>query len=214
MKKNKIVLICLLVISLCNKLNAQYVANDVFREDVFMTYLGIDFSNAKYFGEEEIFDAAEFAGKINKLIINEYDKYNVSKALKQPNLLINIQLTMALNQFIKEETFFTYNFSELNVMNEDTIQDIVKNYSFENNLKGIGFVFIVENLNKPKEEEVVWATFIDISTKKVLFTEKMKANADGIGLRNHWANPFAQIIGEIKKSKLKKWKTKYASKDK
>ena len=117
-----------------------------------------------------------------------------------------------LNNKIKENTFFTNNTSDLNLIDEKKIQEIISGYDFENYGKGIGFIFIVDNLNKSKMEEVVWTTFIDMYTKKVLFTEMMKAEPKGFGLRNYWSNPFEQIIGEIKKSELKKWKTKYGTK--
>jgi hypothetical protein len=61
------------------------------------------------------------------------------------------------------------------------IQEIISGYDFENYGKGIGFIFIVDNLNKSKMEEVVWTTFIDMYTKKVLFTEMMKAEPKGFG---------------------------------
>jgi hypothetical protein len=212
MKNYKMTFLFLLLFLLCDNLNAQYIAADVFKEETPITYLGIDFSNAKCFGEGATFDASELANKINNLIINEFDKYNVSKALKQPNLIINNSITDRLNKKINENTFFTNNSSDLNLIDEAKIQDIINGYEFENYGKGIGFIFIVDNLNKSKLEEVVWATFIDINTKKVLFTEKMKAEPKGFGLRNYWSNPFEKIIDEIKKSDLKKWKTKYGTK--
>lgn len=212
MKNHKMTFIFLLLFLFRNNLNAQYIAADIFKEETPITYLGIDFSNAKCYGEGATFDAAELANKINNLIINEFDKYNVSKALKQPNLIINNSLTVQLNKNIKEDNFFTNNTSDLNLIDEKKIQEIINGYEFENYGKGIGFVFIVDNLNKSKLEEVVWATFIDINSKKVLFTEMMKAAPGGFGLRNYWCNPFELIIGKIKKSELKKWKTKYGTK--
>jgi hypothetical protein len=212
MKNSKMTLIFLLLFLLRNNLIAQHIAADVFKEETQITYLGVDFSNAKCFGEGATFDAAELTNKINNLIVTEFDKYNISKALKKPNLIVNNSLTVQLNNKIKENTFFTNNTSDLNLIDEKKIQEIISGYDFENYGKGIGFIFIVDNLNKSKMEEVVWTTFIDMYTKKVLFTEMMKAEPKGFGLRNYWSNPFEQIIGEIKKSELKKWKTKYGSK--
>lgn len=200
---------CLLCINNLN-VNAQS-AKDVFDSGSPITYLGIDFSNAKCYGEGTRFDAADITLRINDLLRNEYEKYNLGEALKKNSVNTKFDLTEKLNANIKDDNFFTYNESDLNKLDEAAIQKIVSKYNLSGYDKGLGIVFIVDNLNKSTVEEVVWVTFFNMNNKKVVFTEKVIAKAAGFGLRNYWARPFYDIIKNIKSSLFKKWKSKYGA---
>lgn len=212
--KNRNYLILLLMTSMfcLNNLSLKaQTANDVFDSNFPITYLGIDFSNAKCYGEGARFDAADITQRINDLARNEYEKYNLGEALKKNSVNTKFDLTEKLNLNIKDDNFFTYNESDLNKLDEAAIQKIVSAYNLSGYEKGLAVVFIVDNLNKSKVEEVVWVTFLNISTKKVIFTEKAVAKAGGFGIRNYWARPFYDIIKDIKSSLFKKWKAKHGS---
>ncbi len=191
-------------------IQAQTSIVDVFNPDTPITYMGIDFSNAKCFGEER-FDVTDITRKINDLVINEYDKYNVTEALKKNFVNIKFDLTWKLNAKIEADNFFTYSPGDLNKMKEEDIQKIVSMYdfsSYEKN-KGIGLVFIVDNINKKEDKESVWVTFLDMNSNKVIFTEKVIGKSGGFGLRNYWVRPFYEIIKDIKSTLFKQWKKKY-----
>lgn len=208
-KQNYCILLLMTMLSIFNS-NAQ-TSKDVFDSNTPITYLGIDFSNAKCYGEGTRFNASDITTRINDLVKNEYDKYDLGEALKRSNLNKNFELTEKLNANIKDDKFFTDNESDLNKLDEATIQKIVSKYNLSGYDKGIGVIFIVDNLNKSAVEEVVWVTFFNISTKKVLFTEKATQKAGGFGLRNYWARPFYDVIKNIKSTWYKKWKSKYGA---
>ena len=213
MKNRNYFIALLLTYILCfnSTTSTAQTAKDVFDSDFPITYLGIDFSNARCYGEGARFDAADITQKINDVARNEYDKYNLAEAIKKNKLDIRFELTEKLNSKINDDKFFTYNESDLNKLEEADIQKIVSKYNFTGYDKGLAVIFIVDNLNKSKTEEVAWITFINISTKKVIFTEKVVAKAGGFGLRNYWAKPFYTYIKDIKSTLFKKWKSKYGS---
>lgn len=208
MKKYSVIIY--VVCSFCSYYaNAQSTIKDIFNPDIPITYLGIDFSNAKCYGEGSLLDARKFAKDINDLVRNEYTKYNVTTALKKNKLYAKFDLTEKLNANIDENKFFTYSPADLEITNEDSINSIVANYNLTGYEPGLAIVFIVDNLNKQDKEEVIWVTFLDIVTKKVLFTEPLSAIPAGFGIRNYWASPFYDIIKNIRLVYYDQWKKEY-----
>lgn len=51
-------------------------------------------------------------------------------------------------------------------------------------------------MNKNIEEGSYWATFIDISTKQVLFTKQITGKAAGFGFRNYWLGRIKNALNE------------------
>ena len=69
--------------------NAQTV-KDIFTDETPITYLGIDFSNSKFYGDPGTVDGNEMVNllkKINDVIVFEYaKKYNIAAAIKHSNI--------------------------------------------------------------------------------------------------------------------------------
>lgn len=70
-------------------------------------------------------------------------------------------------------------------------------------------MFVVESIIKNQEEEIFWATFVDLNTKQMLYTEKMAGTGSGFGFRNHWAYPLNSGIKTMK-ANYGKWKKRFA----
>ena len=204
-------------VNVLNTANASEQIHNIFSApEIPITFLGIDFSNAKYFGNLGIVtntDLASMLKSINYIIPNEYDKYNIAKALKKEKVPLILQLTDNLNKNITDADFVSYNTGDKNItlLKEDEINKIVYKYDLSKYDKGIGLVFIVDNMDKNNDQATVWVTFIDINSNAVILTEKLSGKAGGFGFRSFWAHPFADIIGDIKSKQFKKWKEKYES---
>jgi hypothetical protein len=92
-------------------------------------------------------------------------------------------------------------------INLSRIDEIVKEYQ-TTETQGIGLVFIMESFNKNLEKGFMWVTFFDIKTKQVLLSVKMEGDAGGVGIRNHWARTFYNVLLKIN---MKEWSQKYGS---
>jgi hypothetical protein len=193
-----------------NTVKAQTV-KDIFSDATPVTYLGIDFSNAKFYGDPGTVDGNEMVNitkQINDIIVNEYEKkYNIAAAIKHTSIDLKIELTDKLNVNIDGKTFITNNPGDVNKITEESIKKIVGKYKTSG--KGIGMIFIVDNMNKPKNETVAWVTFFGLANKKVLLTEKLTSKAAGFGFRNFWTKPFYDMIKDIKTTYYTKWNSKY-----
>jgi len=171
-----------------------------------ITWLGLDFTQTKFFGDAHQFaDAGEitnasfrdkYAVGWNQLFINEQKKFNVAEALHRTEVKYAIGVTEKANAAIKRD-FFTTDFDKYKTLDEGQIATLVKKYDFQGKT-GIGFLYFVESLSKGKEEGTAWITFVDMKTKTVLLTKYMTAKPGGIGFRNYWAKVFFTILKDIK----------------
>lgn len=202
--------ILIFILSANNSAIAQTV-KDVFSDATPITYLGIDFSNSKFYGDPGTVSGSEMVNllkKINDVIVTEYEKkYNIAAAMKHSTIDLNIDLTDKLNVNIDDKKFITNNPGDVNKLDDDAIKKITAKYKTSG--KGIGMVFIVDNMNKAKNETTAWVTFFNLGNKKVLLTEKMTSKAAGFGFRNFWTKPFFDMIKDIKTTYYTKWNSKY-----
>ena len=84
-------------------------------------------------------------------------------------------------------------------LSPDMIQGIVDNYFIEEDMKGIGLVFIAESYSKPNVQGAYYVTFFDMETRKVLYTERMLGKPSGFGLRNYWAGSYYNVLKDVGK---------------
>ena len=176
--------------------------------EVPLTYLGVDFTQAKVFNDiaanaMDIRDR-QFAA-INQVIINEPKKYDFQKAFSKSTVTNDISFVNAKNAKIDAEKIIEANSADEMKIKKATIESIVKGYNFKGK-KGIGLMFIMESMNKASAQGAMYVTLIDLASGKVLLTERMTAKAAGFGFRNYWAKTIAEVLKDIQKSEYKEWK--------
>lgn len=176
--------------------------------EVPLTYLGVDFTQAKVFNDiaanaMDIRDR-QFAA-INQVIVNEPKKYDFQKAFSKSTVTNDISFVNAKNAKIDAEKIMEANSADEMRFKKATIESIVKGYHFGGK-KGIGLMFIMESMNKASAQGSMYVTLIDLASGKVLLTERMTAKAAGFGFRNYWAKTIAEVLKDIQKSKYKEWK--------
>ena len=116
---------------------------------------------------------------INQVVINEPKKYDLAKAFKKP-ITNDISVTEKVNATIDADKIKSSSSSDESRLDEAAIQKVVSQYDL-NGKKGVGLVFIMEGLNKPGAKGSMYVTFIDMATRKVIFTERMTGKAGGFG---------------------------------
>lgn len=185
--------------------SAQTLKDFLSSSEVPLTYLGVDFTQAKVLNEiaanaSDIRDRQYAA--INQVIINEPKKYDFQKAFSKSVVTNDISLVNEKNGKIDAEKIIATEEPKLTKAN---IESVVKGYNFSGK-KGIGLMFVMESMNKATATASMYVTLIDLSSKKVLLTERMTAKPAGFGFRNYWAKTVYEVLDDIKKSKYKDWK--------
>lgn len=180
---------------------------DLFSGKSKLVFLGLDFTQAKYIGKIGFTDPMAIQNQHivswNNLIELEPKKFSLQKAfaLKDDQYKSKVEDMVKHNKSVNVEKNIT---DDESALTEDQVKKAVAKYSLSEK-DGIGLVYVVESLNKTSEKLIVWVTFIDLATKKVLHTEKVEGKAGGFGFRNYWAGGVYKINQEIDKSLFKKW---------
>jgi hypothetical protein len=184
-------------------------AKDVFDVKTPITWLGLDFTGAKFVGDREKIGGEEDLHKLmkawNNLMINEPDKFDVGKALHRLPLKQAVDVAIAHNEKLNLQGTMTS--TEISHLTKEDVSRIVSSYDFGSN-SGIGVLFVVDSFSKLEEEGVVWVTFVNMGEKEVLFTNRMTAKPVGFGIRNYWAGAIYKMLKAIRFD-YDTWKKKY-----
>jgi hypothetical protein len=175
-----------------------------------VTYLGVDFTQVRVLGEPNTtandMRNTQFPA-INNVILNEPRKYDIPTAIQKSNVSNDLSFVTARNKKTDVTKIKSTKVSDYNRLARADIDKLAKEYQF-NGKKGIGFLFIMECLNQVNKTASLYVAFIDMDTKKVLFTERLEAKAQGFGFRNYWAYSIADALQQIEKTKYKEWQLK------
>ncbi len=197
---------------------AQLTSADVFKPEVPVTWLGIDYSQLRFIGS-----AAQWgdAGAItpdqirdkyyqawNDLVINEAKKYDVPAACKRSTVAYAQDVANKMNGTAKTDQLFSSDLNDFSRLTKDMVAAQVKKYNFAGN-KGLGMMLMGEAMSKGKEASSYWVVYVDMDTKKVLVAERVEGKAGGFGFRNYWARSIMEVLKTAKGS-FTDWKTAYA----
>lgn len=193
--------------------SAQTFGEFLKKPELPVTFMGVDFSNARYYGPTLTVDPKEMKEqftKINDLLVREASKYDIAKALHRTNQVgYATNIAESVNQKIDPGTIvMPPDAAKRTAFSPQTVEDFISHYTYPADGSGIGVVFVVEDILKNKEEEIFWATFVDLATKKMLYTEKMAGSGYGFGFRNHWAHPLNSGIKTMK-ANYGRWKKRF-----
>jgi hypothetical protein len=213
MSAKKIILLLAIMHTCVFAGSAQASHADIVDKNVPVTWLGLDFTDAKLIGDRQglgsISDIKYLIKSWNDLIEHEYErKYNIGAALRKSKAELKINVTRTHNDELDPSEMLSNNESDHLRLNEDDIAAIIKQYDFDG-LTGLGLMFNVESFNKLKNESVVWVTFIDLASKEVIMTSRMQSRPGGANLRNQWGNAMADVIERIRGREFDAWKKKY-----
>jgi len=64
---------------------------------------------------------------------------------------------------------------------------------------GTGLVFVMDRLVKAQETGCLYVVFFDVSSRKVLLSERVVAAAGGAGFRNFWFKPIKTAVAGLPK---------------
>ncbi len=198
----KLLLFSVIFLSFTHVGNAQYTTADISKIDK-ITWYGLDFSNVKLIGSigftnpESI--QSHYFDTWNGLILSEPDKYNLTKYFHKDLVehylsVVTVRNTLPIPEELVIETEYSFG--------TEKVKQIIAEYD-SGEREGIGLVFIIEKLNKYKEEANIWVTFFDIKTKEVLLTEYLEGKAGGFGFRNYWAKTYYNVMKSAYKSARK-----------
>jgi hypothetical protein len=176
-------------------------------------FLGIDYTLAKVIDDNSA-TAPDIRDRyypgINDLILNEPKKYDPKSAFHKTIMDNDLGLVMKMNEKINVDNIKSIASSDFHRLKSEDISSLVQQYDFAGK-KGIGILFVAEAMSKPDKGAAFWVTLIDMTTRKVLMTERLEGKTGmAFGFRNYWATPVHNVLEEIEKKKYNEWKGKYS----
>jgi hypothetical protein len=177
-----------------------------------LTWFGIDFSKAQFVGSFNQFaEAGEKGGDQikhtffpawNDVVANEREKYDLKKAYNKTSINYDLDVVTKRNAAVDADKLVTLNSDEGRITKEE-IAKVVSQY--KSTEKGVGLVYIVDTYSKAEERGVIWVTFFDIATRKVLIAEKFTGKPGGFGLRNYWMKPVFEVMMKTSHEAYRNW---------
>jgi hypothetical protein len=186
--------------------------SDVFRPEVKITWLGFDFSQAKFIGDREKLgsesDMRHLLEAWNELVLTEKDKYDVPAMIGRDVVETATDVTKDHNEELDVLAMYSNAEKDYLHLSREQVGSIVSKYNYKKNT-GIGLMFNIESFSKLNGEASMWVTFIDMKSRQILFTERMTAAPKGFGVRNYWAGAIYAVMEKIKKKEFEMWRKKY-----
>ncbi|MBL7858704.1 MAG: hypothetical protein JNM57_13535 [Cyclobacteriaceae bacterium] len=208
----KKIALTLYLIMLVSILTTAQDMRDIFDRKTSITWLGLDFTGAKFIGDREKFgsesDIRNTMEAWNNLLIKEADKYDIAAAIQKVKVENAIQVTIDNNAQLDLSEIFSENSKDHLRLKPEHIAEIISSYDYQGK-SGIGLMFNVETFSKTNGEGVVWVTFINMDSREVFFTERLTAPPGGFGIRNYWAGCIKSILEKMTKKEFEMWRKKY-----
>ena len=208
----KLVKTLFILMLISSSLVAQTTRSDVFVNTNKVTWLGLDFTEAKFLGDRERYGSESDMRKLleawNNFFIIEADKYNIAACIDRPKVEKEISVTLDHNGELDVLAMYSDSERDYLHLSRDGVSEIVSSYDFKG-LSGIGLMFNIESFSKINVEGSMWITFIDLESKEVLFTERMFAPPAGFGVKNYWAGSIYKVMEKIKKTEFEMWRKKF-----
>jgi hypothetical protein len=175
-------------------------------------YLGLDFTRAVLIDDANanVQDIVErqYTG-INELVVTEVKKYDVKEAFHRTDMDHDLGAVDKRNVQVDPGSVKSTNTADYHRFTADSVKRALNGFDYGGK-KGLGIIFVVEAMSKSEKSIALWATLVDMQSKKILFTERVEGKTSmSFGFRNYWASGIKSALDEIKKKKYDAWKLKY-----
>ncbi|WP_041627467.1 hypothetical protein [Owenweeksia hongkongensis] len=173
----------------------QYFSADLTDESVPITWLGIDFTEARIIKkDQQVVDREKLSvlpNKWNDEVASQESKYPLKKAFHRSSITRDIMMMKVLNseldaeQVITEDLYLLYNYS---------IKTAFTRYNLDGYSQGIGMVFLVEAIDYARKEFSGYMIPIDLVEKRIMKSYYLKTRFPYELEEEKLIEPFRQIL--------------------
>lgn len=173
----------------------QYFSTDLTDESVPVTWLGIDFTEARIIKkDEQMVDSIRLTvlpNIWNDKVASQQSKYPLKKAFHRSAITHNIEMMKKLNseldadQLVTEDLYLLYNYS---------IKVAFSRYDLDGYSQGIGMVFLVEAIDYANKQFSGYMIPIDLVEKRIMKSYYLKTRFPYELDEEKLIEPFRQIL--------------------
>jgi GTP-binding protein EngB required for normal cell division len=193
-----------------------YHKQDLFIHKTPVTFFGVDYSHVRVAGNNMMDIKDEFT-TVNKLLLTNKSKYNMTQALwRSQQINYDFSAVTTKNDKIKDSLLFS---QRLSTFTDFDIQKYVDELDINpsSTSEGIGVVIMAQflynmgedALGTPETESIYYYVFFDISSKKLLFSEKIPLINERYTNQNIWAYAIKRTMHNVRDFRFQYWKNAY-----
>ncbi len=167
-----------------------------------LVWCGIDYSMCKMIGTTDFSQPSQiFPGMLvawNGLFMKEMlpELEKMTKSVRTDLAAVEASNEKASEKQIQREDGSRDEMVTPTHIKEGDIADLVKSYKLKNT-QGLGLVFVMDRLVKAQETGCLYAVFFDVSSRKVLSSQRFCEKAGGFGFRNFWFRPIKDTVKKL-----------------
>ena len=181
--------------------NGQEVGN-ILLEAKSAKFFGVDFSEARVYGAKEtVPELLQAFEDINKLFLEQPEKYDFGKFLNKEVSEVSIDAVISVIDDIDEEELKTEDSSYR--LDDKTINEMIKFLPVDGK-EGLGVVMIAEMLNRSAKIGSYMFVYFSLENKEILGSFRAEGRATGANLKYFWSSSIYEIIRNHKPT-LKEW---------
>lgn len=166
-----------------------------------ITWLGLDFTRARFIGHEGFHNAEELVNRRipewNRLMAIESSKYSIHRYFLVDIVHDDFRYVHERNTKIDPVGIILSGKNSYSISESD-IQEMVSEYNVDGD--GYAILFIIESFNKRTVKGTMWVTYFHIPSKKVVHAKRYSNLAQGFGLRNYWAKTIHRTMVQCQKN--------------
>lgn len=168
-----------------------------------LVWCGLDYSMVKMIGRSD-FNQPEriFPGMIvewNTMFLREVPELvDLAKAVKIDTTAVAARNEKTGPQQIERVDGSRDEFVKPTHITERDISEVVRSYQLSN-ATGLGLVFLMDRLVKEQETACLYVVFFDVSSRKILHSERMCNDTTGGSFRGHWYRPIKLAVENLSK---------------
>ena len=169
-----------------------------------LVWCGLDYSMVKMIGTMDFFQPQQiFPGMLtawNGLFMKEMlpELENMAKSVRADTDGVEERNSKATANQIEHKDGSREEMVKASHIIEANIAEAVASYKLKSK-QGLGLVFIMDRLVKAQRTGCLYVVFFDVATRKVIHSERMCAEAAGMGFRNYWFRPVKTVVGKLPK---------------
>ena len=177
---------------------AQLFSSEILNEDIPLTWLGLDFTEAQFvedfnhvLDEEEIVKLFEVW---NESVISNRKKYQLEKTFRRNSITRNIEIINRLNAQLQPSEIVS---RETHLLYSDDIRRAFNRYNLSTLQKGFAFSYVVESVDAVHREFSGYMVAIDVAENRVIKTYYVKVRFAYAMEDSELITPFKNVLSEF-----------------
>jgi hypothetical protein len=169
-----------------------------------LVWCGLDYSKTKMIGTTDFAQPSQiFPGMLmawNALFMKEMlpELEKMAKSVRTDLAAVEASNEKASEKQIQREDGTREEMVTPTHIKDSDIAELVSSYKLKNT-QGLGLVFVVDRLVKAQEMGCTYVVFFDVSSRKVLSSQRFREKAGGMGFRNYWFHPIKDTVKKLPK---------------